>query len=58
MKKLIVLCGMILMCAFTFAKGGKSIYVGTNPEFFPFEYLENGEMKGFDADQIRKMTKH
>lgn len=55
MKKLIVLCGMILMCAFTFAKGGKSIYVGTNPEFFPFEYLENGEMKGFDVELMEKI---
>ncbi|MFK4785068.1 basic amino acid ABC transporter substrate-binding protein [Fusobacterium sp. MFO224] len=55
MKKLIVLCGMIVMCCFAFAKGKESIYVGTNPEFFPFEYLENGKMKGFDVELMEKI---
>lgn len=55
MKKLIVLCGMILMCVFAFGKGKESIYVGTNPEFYPFEYLENGEMTGFDVELMEKI---
>ena len=30
--------------------GTKVLKVGTNAQFFPFEYYENGELKGFDID--------
>ena len=33
------------------------IYVGTNAEFPPFGYLENGEMVGFDIDLINEIAK-
>jgi polar amino acid transport system substrate-binding protein len=33
--------------------GPKAIRVGTEAAYFPFEYQEGGEIKGFDADLIR-----
>lgn len=33
------------------------IYVGTNAEFPPFEYLENGEITGFDMDLVHEIGK-
>lgn len=33
------------------------IYVGTNPEFQPFEYLENGKIVGFDVELIEAVAK-
>lgn len=37
--------------------GGEIIYVGTNAEFPPFGYLENGTMTGFDIDLINEVAK-
>ena len=31
------------------------LYVGTNAEFAPFEYMENGKIVGFDIDLINKI---
>ncbi len=43
------------------ACGGKEekkvVYVGTNAEFPPFEYLEEGEIVGFDMDLINEISK-
>lgn len=35
----------------------KSLYVGTNAEFAPFEYLDNGKIVGFDIDLINEIGK-
>jgi len=55
MKKiLLVILSLIL---FTVSFGSDKIYVGTNAEFPPFEYLEKGEMVGFDVDLIEEIGK-
>ncbi|MDP0493764.1 MAG: basic amino acid ABC transporter substrate-binding protein [Fusobacterium sp. JB021] len=55
MKKiLLVILSLIL---FTVSFGSNKIYVGTNAEFPPFEYLEKGEMVGFDVDLIEEIGK-
>lgn len=35
----------------------EKLYVGTNAEFQPFEYLENGKIVGFDVDLIEEIAK-
>ena len=59
MKKLfksLVMGAMVLSLSVTaFAK--EKIYVGTNAEFPPFEYLENGEIKGFDMELVYEIGK-
>lgn len=58
MKKILkfgkVLCLGALLSLSTFAK---DLYVGTNAEFAPFAYLENGEVVGFDIDLINEVSK-
>lgn len=60
MKKIFLLFAMIFMFA---ACGGnkeaaQKIYVvGTNAEYPPFEYVENGEIAGFDAEIIKEAAK-
>lgn len=54
MKKVIaVLMGLMLSMSL-FAK---EIYVGTNAEFPPFEYLQDGKPTGFDMELIKDMGK-
>lgn len=36
----------------------KTLVVATNAEFAPFEYVENGEIKGFDMDLIKAYGKY
>lgn len=55
MKKLFLLF-MIFISVVAFGKDEK-LYVGTNPEFYPFEYLEDGNIVGFDADLIEAIGK-
>ena len=58
MKKIIknlVLFLMLIMSTLTFAKG--KLYVGTNAEFPPFEYLDKGEVVGFDIDLVKAIGK-
>ena len=59
MKKLfksLVMGAMVLSLSVTaFAK--EKIYVGTNAEFPPFEYLENGEIKGVDMELVNEIGK-
>lgn len=47
MKKLIILFMMIIS---TLSFAGKKLYVGTNAEFKPYEYLEGDKITGFDID--------
>ncbi len=47
MKKLFVSLMLMVSCL---SFGAKKLYVGTNAEFHPFEYLENGEIVGFDVE--------
>ena len=60
MKKIFLMFAMIFMFA---ACGGnkeaaKKVYVvGTNAEYPPFEYVENGEIAGFDAEIIKEAAK-
>lgn len=55
MKKIIVLLMTVLTFLFAFGSEKEALYVGTNPEFYPFEYLEKGEMKGFDIEFMEKI---
>ena len=50
MKKLFkkALIGMMVLSLSATALAKEKIYVGTNAEFPPFEYLEKGEITGFD----------
>lgn len=60
MKKVLKVCGLVLTMLMFFACGKeekKAIYVGTNAEFPPFEYLEEGKMVGFDIDLINAIGK-
>ena len=50
-SKKLVLFLMLIMSSFSFAKG--KLYVGTNAEFPPFEYLDKGEVVGFDIDLVK-----
>ena len=45
MKKLILIFTLFLS---TLSFAAKKLYVGTNAEFKPYEYLEDGKMIGFD----------
>ena len=56
MKKivsLILAAAMLLACSVCFAEGETVMRVGTNAEFYPFEYVDdNGEVAGIDVDII------
>ena len=55
MKKLVLLF-MTFLSLISFGKVEK-LYVGTNAEFYPFEYLEDGRIVGFDAELIEAIGK-
>lgn len=63
MKKTMKLIMAVLVGIFMVACGNKSeekiskIYVGTNAEFAPFEYLEDGKTVGFDMDLMAAISK-
>ena len=50
-SKILVVFLMVVTSVLSFAK--EKLYVGTNAEFPPFEYLEKGEFVGFDMDLIK-----
>lgn len=54
--KLLLIGSMVLSVSAT-ALAKNKIYVGTNAEFPPFEYLENGEITGFDMDLVHEIGK-
>ncbi|MGL5620822.1 transporter substrate-binding domain-containing protein, partial [Cetobacterium sp.] len=47
MKKIITLIMASVLSVSLFAE---KLYVGTNAEFVPYEYLENGKLTGFDVE--------
>ncbi len=63
MKKILNILLIAVMIVSLAACGGKKeeekkvIYVGTNAEFPPFEYLEDGKITGFDMELIREIAK-
>lgn len=54
MKKIILFLLLILS---TLSFSSKKLYVGTNAEFKPYEYLENGKIVGFDIDLMEAIGK-
>lgn len=54
MKKVILFL-MLVLSSLSFA--AKKLYVGTNAEFMPYEYLENGKMVGFDIELMDAIGK-
>ena len=61
MKKLLFKAVVLLMMLFgavgAYAKEvSKVLYVGTNAEFQPFEYLENGKIVGFDVELMEALA--
>ncbi|MFA6709502.1 MAG: transporter substrate-binding domain-containing protein, partial [Fusobacterium sp.] len=49
---------MLIISSFTFAKGQDKLIVGTDAtEFQPFEYIENGEITGFDIELMKEIGK-
>ncbi len=48
---------MTVSCKKKEAQQNNSLYVGTNAEFAPFEYLDNGKIVGFDIDLINEIGK-
>lgn len=49
--KNLILVFMLVLSSLGFAK--EKLYVGTNAEFPPFEYLDKGEVVGFDIDLVK-----
>ena len=54
MKKIITMLMLILS---TLSFSAKKLYVGTNAEFKPYEYLENNKMVGFDIELMELLGK-
>lgn len=54
MKKVFLLL-MLVLSSLSFS--AKKLYVGTNAEFMPYEYLENGKMVGFDIELMDAIGK-
>ena len=54
MKKIITIL-MLILSTLSFA--AKKLYVGTNAEFKPYEYLENNKMVGFDIELMELLGK-
>ena len=52
-KFLVALLSLIL---FIFSFGEKKLYVGTNAEFKPYEYLEGDKIVGFDIELMEAMA--
>lgn len=56
-KSLIVI--LVLLAVATFSTGvmAQRYVVGTNASFPPFEYVEDGEIVGFDIDLVKEIAK-
>lgn len=59
MKKMLknILVGLMVLSLSSLAMAKEKIYVGTNAEFPPFEYLEKGEIVGFDIEMMNEIGK-
>ena len=59
MKKLLkkALIGIMVLSLSATALAKEKIYIGTNAEFPPFEYMENGKIVGFDIELMKEIGK-
>ncbi len=61
MKKILlvvsILMGIFMMACGAKKDGTQKVYVGTNAEFAPFEFLEGDKVTGFDIDLITEIGK-
>ena len=59
MKKFVksLLMGALVLSLSVSAMAKDEIFVGTNAEFPPFEYLEKGEVTGFDIELVNEIGK-
>ena len=61
MKKVLlvvsILMGILMMACGVKKDGTQKVYVGTNAEFAPFEFLEGDKVVGFDMDLITEIGK-
>ncbi|MEG2081506.1 MAG: transporter substrate-binding domain-containing protein, partial [Oscillospiraceae bacterium] len=59
MKKFIYLLkvGVIFTMFSLLSVAKETLIIGTNAEFAPFEYLDNGKVVGFDIDLINEIGK-
>lgn len=55
MKKLLIL---FLTSVISLSTLAQKLYVGTNAEFAPYEYLENGKLTGFDVELMELIGKN
>ncbi len=53
---MVVLVGMMMVACGNKEEKVSKIYVGTNAEFAPFEYLEDGKIVGFDIDLMNAIS--
>jgi len=58
MKKIVKLLFLAIfaICSVNLLGDDKEYVVGTNAEYPPFEYIEDGEIKGYDAELIKLVT--
>lgn len=58
MKKIVKMATLIMSLLIgTMTYGAEKILVGTNAEYKPYEYLENGKLTGFDIEFMEKIAK-
>ena len=59
MKKFVksLLMGVLVLSLSVSAMAKDKIFVGTNAEFPPFEYLDKGEVTGFDIELVNELGK-
>ena len=59
MKKFVksLLMGALVLSLSVSAMAKEKIFVGTNAEFPPFEYLDKGEVTGFDIELVNELGK-
>jgi ABC-type amino acid transport substrate-binding protein len=62
MKKLINLVGILIVVVLVGCGKKevqtKKLYIGTNAEYKPYEYIENGEITGFDIEFMEALAKN
>lgn len=54
---LVLALGLLGGAPWALAQPGRTIVVGTNPTFPPFEMMENGAIAGFDIDALRAIAR-
>lgn len=56
MKKFIAILMMLCLAMTAALAGAETVTVAFNPEYPPFEYVENGEFAGYDVDLINAVA--